>query len=112
MSTTSLGREAESLVAERLKAEGYQILSQNWRTRYCEIDIVAKKDKTIYFIEVKYRNNNSWGGGLEAITPSKLKQMHFAAEFWVADESWAGDYSLMAAAVSGDPPEINDIIDL
>jgi uncharacterized protein (TIGR00252 family) len=101
MSSTSTGREAEAAVAAFLNNKGYKVLEQNWRTRWCEIDLVAQKKKTIYFVEVKYRQSNSWGNGLEYITAKKLEQMRFAAEFWVSTNSWSGKYQLAAAAVSG-----------
>lgn len=99
--TTSTGRAAEDAAAEYLRARGYEILEQNWRTRWCEIDIVAKKGKAVSFVEVKYRKSDAWGSGLEYITPKKLKQMHFAAEFWVSNNNWSGDYSLGAVEVTG-----------
>jgi len=97
----SHGRAAESAAVEYLKSQVYKILDQNWRTRLCEIDIVAKKNKTIYFVEVKYRHNSEQGQGLDYITPAKLKQMTFAARMWLADNVWDGDYSLAAMEVSG-----------
>ncbi len=101
MTSVSTGRRAEAAAAVYLQADGLTILAQNWRTRWCEIDIVAQKAKTIYFIEVKYRKANWQGTGLEYITPRKLAQMRFAAEFWVQDHSWKGDYSMGAIEVSG-----------
>lgn len=102
MSTTSTGRSAEDAAADYLNAKGYKILDRNWRTRWCEIDIVAEKDKCIYFVEVKYRKSEAWGSGLEYITPKKLKQMAFAAEFWVSSNKWAGDYGLSGIEITGD----------
>ncbi len=99
MSTTKTGREAESLVAEWLKKQGHKIVSMNWRTRWCEIDIVSKHKNCIYFTEVKYRSSSDWGSGLDYITPKKLKQMHFAAEFWLTENNWTKDSLLQAAEV-------------
>jgi uncharacterized protein (TIGR00252 family) len=99
MNTTSIGREAEGIVAEYLKKQGYKLLDQNWRTRFCEIDLVMTKNKTVYFIEVKYRSNNQYGSGLEYITSKKLQQMKFAAEMWLSNEAWKGWASLVVASV-------------
>ena len=110
MNTTSTGREAENAAAEYLKEQGYKVLTQNWRTRWCEIDIVAQKDKTIYFVEVKYRKSEDWGSGLEYITPKKLKQMQFATEFWASDHDWGGDYSLAAIEVTGPAFQITNFL--
>ena len=110
MTTFDTGRHAEDVAAEYLRAQGYCVLEQNWRTRYCEIDIVALKDNTVYFVEVKYRRTNNQGGGLDYITPQKLKQMHFAAEMWVGNNNWRGDYSLAGIEVSGNNYTVNDLI--
>lgn len=100
MNSTSVGKQAEAAVAHRFREQGYQILTQNWRTRFCEIDIVARRKDQVVFIEVKYRTSNSQGGGLDYITPKKLAQMRFAAQFWCSENDWRGDYQLIAAAVS------------
>lgn len=112
MTSTQTGREAEELVAKELKKRGFKILDQNWRTRWCEIDIVASKSKAVYFVEVKYRKSESWGDGLDAITSRKLKQMSFAAEIWVNDHDWQDDFGLMAASVSGIPPKLDDLMEI
>ena len=100
MSTTSVGREAEELVAEYLKTQGHKIVSMNWRTRWCEIDIVSKTKSCIYFTEVKYRSNNDWGEGFSYVTNSKLSQMKFAAEMWLNENKWSDDCLLQAAQVN------------
>lgn len=109
--STQIGRQAEDAAAAFLETEGYEIITQNWRTRWCEIDIVVRKDTTIYFVEVKYRGSQTWGSGLDYITPSKLQQMHFAAQFWVAHHNWRGDYRLSAVEATGDPPIVGDWLD-
>jgi uncharacterized protein (TIGR00252 family) len=100
MKTTFIGKNAEAKVAKYFNNTGFKILDQNWRTRVCEIDLIAQKEAVVYFIEVKYRSSTKQGDGLEYITPKKLKQLHFAAEIWVQQNKWTGDYRLLAAAVS------------
>lgn len=112
MTTFDTGRLAEQAVADYLVGEGYEILEQNWRTRYCEIDIVASKNKTIYFVEVKYRRVSLQGEGFDYITPAKLKQMGFAAEMWVSSYDWNGGYCLAAASVAGDNFRVQDFVEL
>ncbi|HLG90620.1 MAG TPA: YraN family protein [Candidatus Saccharimonadales bacterium] len=101
MKATATGRNAEAAVADYLVENGFKILAKNWRTRWCEIDIIAQKDKTIHFIEVKYRFSESHGSGFEYITPHKLNQIKFAGRFWTAQNHWDGDYRLIAAEVTG-----------
>jgi uncharacterized protein (TIGR00252 family) len=106
MSTTEVGRAAETAAAAFLIAKGCTILAQNWRTRWCEIDIVAIRGTVIYFVEVKYRASGAWGSGLDYITPRKLQQMHFAAQFWCAKHAFGGDYRLAAIELTGNPPHV------
>lgn len=112
MNTTKSGRFAEDIAADYLKQNGYKIIDKNWRTRWCEVDIVASKDKTMCFAEVKYRNNTAWGDGLDAITGKKLKQMAFAADMWVQANDWPGDYVLLAIALEGEPPVVVDCFEI
>ena len=102
MTNFQTGHDAEKVAADFLLAHGYEIIELNWRTPVCEIAIVAKRNKTIYFVEVKYRSNNHQGTGLDYITSKKLKQMEFSAQCWVQEEKWTGDYRLSAIEVSND----------
>ncbi|HYF96789.1 MAG TPA: YraN family protein [Patescibacteria group bacterium] len=103
------GNEAENRVIEFLKNEGFKVLDHNWKTRWCEIDIVAQEDNCIYFVEVKYRSTDSQGSGFDYITPKKLHQMELAARSWVEINRWSGEYTLSAAEVSGQDFEIEFI---
>jgi uncharacterized protein (TIGR00252 family) len=110
MTTFDTGRQAEAAAAAYLKKRGYAIVGQNWRTRWCEIDVIAQKHKAVYFCEVKYRASDRQGGGLEYITPKKLRQMQQAAEGWVHLTGWNGEYQLCAIEVSGPNFTITQVI--
>ncbi|MEO6513524.1 MAG: YraN family protein [Candidatus Saccharimonadales bacterium] len=111
MTNFSHGRAAEEAAAMYLERQGFRVLDRNLRTRACEIDIVATKNKTVYCVEVKYRLNDSQGSGLEYVTAAKQKQMHFAAQMWVATHNWHGDVVLSALEVSGPTYEISEFIE-
>lgn len=106
MTNYSTGHDAEKRAASYLQAHGYEIIQLNWKTKYCEIDIVSKKDKCIVFVEVKYREDDEQGKGFDYITPKKLRQMSMAAEMWVEDNDWDGDYYLAAIEMNA-ADEIN-----
>lgn len=101
MSSVDIGHKAEKAASTYLEMRGYKVLERNWRRPRCEIDIVAEKDDTVYFVEVKYRRNDRQGGGLEAITPTKLKQMRYAATSWLVETKWRGPSQLAAIELSG-----------
>lgn len=102
MKTTIRGKQAETAVAERLSYDGYEIIAQNWKTKICEIDIVARKANIIYFTEVKFRSSQAQGSGLEYIGPQKLHKLYFAANIWNQNNDWNGDYRLLVASVTTD----------
>lgn len=101
MNTTTIGKRAEQTAAEYLERKGYRIIDRNWRTRWCEIDLVAIKGGAVSFVEVKYRRKTTWGRGLEYITRTKHGQMSFAAEFWVLKHDWKGQMYLAVVEVTG-----------
>lgn len=111
--TKQIGDAAEDLVAKYLYEIGHEILERNWRTKYCEIDIVSRKGGTLYFTEVKYRKDDRYGGGISAITPKKQQQMAFAAEFYAA-KLRGGEYDMQLAVadVAGDPPTVKLFLEL
>jgi uncharacterized protein (TIGR00252 family) len=110
MTNFATGREAEAAAAAFLERSGCRVIEQNWRTRYCEIDIVAKRRKALYFCEVKYRSHARQGQGLEYITPKKLQQMRFAAESWIHLHGWKHEYQLCAIEVSGPDFRITAVV--
>ena len=111
--TKQIGDAAENEVAEYLKKRGHEILARNWRTKFCEIDIVSHLGDTVYFTEVKYRKNDRQGGGMAAITVKKQRQMAFAAEYFAVKNKLGNtNLRLVAADVSGQPPQVKGILKL
>lgn len=106
--STSAGKAAEDRAAEYLKSQKYKLLDHNWRTRYCEIDLIAERKKVIWFVEVKYRRSSAQGFGYEYVTPKKLQQMQFAAEMWVHEHDWSGEYRLAVVSVDGETIQLLD----
>lgn len=110
--TRDIGNAGEQAAADWLVADGHEIIARNWRTRYCEIDIVSSKDDTLHFTEVKYRKNDNFGGGLAAITAKKQRQMRFAAELFVAKHpQYEGrDIQILAIAVDGEQSSKQSVV--
>ncbi len=55
--TIEKGKKGEQFVVQYLQKKGYAILHTNYRHKTGEVDIIAKKDATVAFVEVKLRNN-------------------------------------------------------
>ena len=113
ITTKQLGDFAEEKVAEFLRGKKHEILARNWRTKFCEIDIVSRKDEVFYFTEVKYRKTADFGGGEAAISSKKIEQMKFAAEFFAHQNKLENaELRLLGAIVEGENFEIKDIFEV
>jgi putative endonuclease len=70
-----LGKSGEELAGRFLKENGYQILAKNYRSRFGEIDIVAREKDCICFIEVKARKDTDFGLPQEAVDFRKQRKI-------------------------------------
>lgn len=98
--TKQIGDDGEGLVADELARREHTIIARNWRTRYCEIDIISLYGRTIYFTEVKTRKNDLHGDGFAAITAKKQRQLRFAAELFIAKYPQYTTYNMVLLAAS------------
>ena len=74
------GQIGEDLACKFLERKGYKILERNKHfSRTCEIDIIALDNKTLVFVEVKYRPRGKLGDGAEAVDARKQKRLRYAA---------------------------------
>ena len=110
-STKAIGDAGETVACQELVRRGYTILVRNWKTKFCEIDIVAEKETSLYFVEVKHRKNAEQGGGVAAITPKKLQQMTFAARVFMNQARYQKRTGqLVAATTVGQPAQFESLI--
>jgi putative endonuclease len=86
-----VGRRAESLAAVQLAEDGWRILARNWRAGPCEIDIVARRDKLVAFVEVRARADAGFGHPLETVGHAKRHALGRAARAWIAAHGRPGD---------------------
>ena len=80
----SLGKLGEDLACAALCRLGYEILARRYRTRFGEIDIVARQDGVTVFVEVKTRAGQDFGGGAVAVTGWKQRRIAQMAVDFVA----------------------------
>lgn len=83
---STLGKKGEALAAARLEAEGYQILTRNWRCPRGEIDVVAKDGDTLVFIEVKTRRSALCGSAAEAVDVRKQERLRLLARHFLFEQ--------------------------
>ncbi len=71
----SLGKQGENLACRELRRRGYAILARRYRTRWGEIDIVARDGDTLVFVEVKTRRSTGFGGPVAAVNFKKQRRL-------------------------------------
>jgi putative endonuclease len=82
------GRIAEDLVARRLAAAGWEIVERNARTRFGELDIVARDGRALVFVEVKAgREGTAYGPERPILAVDRRKQLRVRrlATAWMAE---------------------------
>lgn len=79
------GNAGEDLAADYLTAKGYVILERNWRSGHREIDIVARKNGLVVFVEVKTRMSEFFGRPEDAVTPRKMRLLIDAADAYLRE---------------------------
>lgn len=87
MNTRLLGGEGEKQAVLYLKKNHYRIVETNYSCRFGEIDIVAKKDKLLVFVEVKSRADDSFGTPAQSVTPRKQQRIIIAAKNYIAERT-------------------------
>ena len=82
-----LGLEGEELACLELQRRGYQILIRRFRSRFGEIDIIAKDGIFIAFVEVKTKTDSRFGDPVEMVDAQKQRRLVSMAEEYVAKEA-------------------------
>jgi len=78
-----IGQKGENIAKNYLIKHGYRIIESNFRTKIGEIDIIAKKNKLIVFVEVKTRSNLLFGCPYEAVDYRKQQKIIKTAQYYL-----------------------------
>lgn len=78
-----IGAAAEELAARHLLAQGLRIIERNFRVRGGEIDLIARDQKTLVFVEVRLRSRSDFGGAGASITGRKQQRLILAAQHYL-----------------------------
>ncbi|CAN5626118.1 hypothetical protein BH18ACT1_BH18ACT1_12850 [soil metagenome] len=63
------------------------MLDRNWRVRAGELDVVARRGRTLVVCEVKARRTEAFGSPLDAVTPAKQARLRRLAALYLAASS-------------------------
>ena len=85
------GRHSEIMAQNYLMSIGYKILETNWRSGHKEIDIIAKDENIIVFVEVKSRTNDIFAKPEDAVNFKKIKNIVRAANTYLISHNIEND---------------------
>jgi len=94
-----LGEKGEELAAVYLQEKGYQILKQNYMIGHSDIDILAKNNEYLVFVEVRTKSNGARGMPEDTLTKKKLRRMKNTAELYIAFNHYEGLARLDAVCI-------------
>lgn len=110
-----LGRWGEELAAAYLERKGYTILERDWKSGHRDIDIIARTEEEVVFVEVKTRRTSDFGAPYEAVDFRKLRNLQAAINHYIGyrqiDMPVRFDV-VSVVAVPGCEPEIEHIEDV
>ncbi len=98
-----MGRWGEEQAARYLESRGYGIMARNWRCGHRDIDIVAHKDGTVAFVEVKTRRSRSLMAPEQAVDARKVRSVVVAAGAFLKSRGIDADVRFDIVAVTGSP---------
>ena len=80
---TELGQRGEEAAACFLERQGYEVVERNYRCSYGEIDIIARKDGVVAFVEVKTRTSLNYDSPAAAVNYLKQQKIRTTALTWL-----------------------------
>jgi putative endonuclease len=81
-----LGKSGEEEARRFLLKKGYEIIAQNYRSPFGEVDLICKDQNSVVFVEVKTRKNLNFGDGAEAVVPKKQKKIIKTALYFLKNK--------------------------
>lgn len=104
-----IGKRGEQMAADYLVEKGYSILGRNIRTPYGEIDILARLDQILVFVEVKTRTSSTFGFPEISVSERKIAHMEESALHYTSENAFNGSWQLDVISITvrkGNSPEI------
>lgn len=109
-----LGSEGEDSAATHLVSLGYTVIERNYRCERGELDIVAERDGTLVFCEVKTRRTDRWGAPSEAVNFQKQARLRCLAAHWLTESRRrprSVRFDVISVVVGGDGHQLQHLED-
>lgn len=104
------GTYYEELACQHLKANKCTLIHRNKTYRDSELDIIARDNNTLLFIEVRYRKKHQFGSALESITHTKVARIKKAAQRFLQENKKYQHFSCRFDVITFDGSETADWI--
>jgi putative endonuclease len=102
---SNIGLIGEAIAKKFLQKKGYMIVEQNFRTRYSEIDLIAKKKDVLVFVEVRTKTNEFFGTPEETIDKNKINRLIRSTEAYAAYNKYSGNLRIDAICIVLNPDD-------
>lgn len=114
--TKTIGKLGENLAVKYLVDKGFAIVETNYWRKWGELDVIAKKDEKIHFVEVKsvsyetkreleYAVTHETWRPEELVHQFKIHQISKALETWISEKGYTGDWQIDVIAIRIVPRE-------
>ena len=70
-----IGYLGEAIAKKYIQNKGYKVIEQNYKTKYAEIDLIARDKRTLVFIEVRTKVGERFGSPEESLNRSKINKL-------------------------------------
>jgi len=94
-----VGRSGEAVAKQYLQKNGYNIIEENYKTKYSEIDLIARDKNTLVFLEVRAKSGELFGTPEESITRNKVRTLIKNANAYVARKGYNKNYRIDVVCV-------------
>lgn len=106
------GKKGEAAAARYLEKNGYEIVKYNYTIFGSEVDLIARKDETLCFVEVKTRGSDNFGLPEEFVDDRKRRKIIRAAKVFIGQKEYADFYvrfDIISVLHKSEKVEINHI---
>lgn len=85
------GNKGEEFATNFLMEKGYEIVARNYRYKHAEIDIIARLNTFLVFVEVKTRSSSAFGEPEDFVNKHKAGKIMEGAEQFMIDHGYHGN---------------------